>query len=148
MTSDIIIKGSLIGFISGMILGVFLKTIQVITKLKVYTLLLNIDFIPMIGNVNWPELIEFLFHIVVSVILGIVFYYLASSYHFGYKKRFIFAAGLTLPALLLYFPLSVMAQQEVPAVDDWAALFYWSTGHLVYALSLVYLYPVFKNNNI
>ncbi|WP_052302381.1 hypothetical protein [Bacillus sp. SG-1] len=144
MTFDILLKGSILGIISGVILGIILKITEILTKLKVYTLLLNIDFIPVAGDINWPELMEFLFHLIVSVFLGILFYYLASRLNFDNKQRFFLAAGLTFPALLLYFPLSILAEKDVPALNDWAALFYWSTGHLLYAVCLTLLFPILK----
>lgn len=52
-----------IGLISGILLGLFLKLVENITGILVYTLLLNIDFIPGVGAIKWTEPIEFIFHL-------------------------------------------------------------------------------------
>ncbi|MFP3786948.1 hypothetical protein, partial [Burkholderia sp. SIMBA_024] len=52
------ISGILTGILSGVVLGFFLKTIQFYTGEKVYTLLLNIDFVPGLPP-TLPEFIEF-----------------------------------------------------------------------------------------
>ena len=51
-----LLKGLWIGFWSGLILGLLLKWIQSVTGEQVYTLLLNVDFIPLIGDVQWSEI--------------------------------------------------------------------------------------------
>jgi hypothetical protein len=146
MTSEILTKGTILGIISGIFLGVLLKSVEVYTNHKVYTLLLNIDFIPILGKVTWPELIEFSFHLIVSLLLGLVFYYLSDKWNAGKKQRWILAAILTIPALLLYFPLSLLAVKEVPSITDWGAFLYWTGAHFLFMLSLVQLYPLIKSN--
>ncbi|RIW29472.1 hypothetical protein D3H55_18710 [Bacillus salacetis] len=144
MTSETFPKGSVLGTVSGIFLGILLKAVENFTNQKVYTLLLNVDFIPFMGNVHWPELIEFCFHLIVSMILGLIFYHLSEKWSAGYKLRWLLAASLTLPALLLYFPLSLLAVKEVPSITNWEAVAYWGGGHLLFALSLVQLYPIIK----
>ena len=53
--------GISIGMFSGIILGLCLKWIEWLTGKQVYTLLLNVDFIPIIGPIQWPEWVEFVF---------------------------------------------------------------------------------------
>ena len=57
---------------SGVALGLFLNLIESVIGLKVYTLLLNVDYIPILKNFKLSELIEFLLHLVVSVVLSLV----------------------------------------------------------------------------
>ncbi|MGM0844449.1 MAG: hypothetical protein ACQEUT_05690 [Bacillota bacterium] len=141
MTSNILFKGSLLGVISGIIMGVLLKIIEAATDQKVYTLLLNVDFIPILGEIKWPEMVEFIFHLVVSVLLGLIFYYLSEKWGLNFWQRLGLSSALTLPALFLYFPLSLLAQKEVPAIDNWEAILYWSGAHFLFALSLSQLFP-------
>jgi len=42
--SRFVVKGSIAGVLSGILLGLFLKTIEIRWNIKVYTLLLNIDY--------------------------------------------------------------------------------------------------------
>ncbi|MTH52582.1 hypothetical protein GKZ89_04115 [Bacillus mangrovi] len=132
-----IARGGLSGLAGGFILGFLLKWIQAATGIKVYTLLLNIDFIypkPL------PEWVEFAIHLVVAVFIGIGYVYLSSRLKIqGFGKRFAFALILTLPALLLYFPLSLLAIKDVPGVWDVTAFGYWCLGHLGFVGGMVLL---------
>src|SRR5699024_11796194 len=83
--------------------GFFLKILELITDLKVYTLLLNIDFIPILGNINFPEWIEFSFHIIISVILTYIFYYFVVKNNWGWQNiLFYVSLGNMLIGFLIY----------------------------------------------
>ncbi|MGD7043545.1 hypothetical protein [Jeotgalibacillus proteolyticus] len=131
-------KGTVLGLLSGFLLGFILKGMEAATSLKVYTLLLNIDFIPIIGDILWPEWIEFLFHLIIAVIIGIVYWYGAQKIT-GWAKLIVFAFLLTFPVIFLYFPLSFLAIKEVPEPGNMIAFGLWSTAHFIYMFSL----PVF-----
>lgn len=120
------------GLISGLALGFFLKAVEANGGPLVYTLLLNVDFIPMIGSVKWPEWIEFFFHLIVSFFLAAGFYFLCSK---G-KKPFSAAFLVTTPAIFLYFPLAALAQKPVPSLTDLEAILWWTAGHALYAAVL------------
>lgn len=66
----------LYGLISGLFLAALLKIIEQITHFKVYTLLLNVDYIPYINTFVFPERIEVGFHLIVSIALAICLYLL------------------------------------------------------------------------
>ncbi|MBM7703365.1 hypothetical protein [Metabacillus iocasae] len=134
-------SGITIGLISGSVLGLFLKWIETITGKKVYTLLLNIDFIPVIGAVTWPESIEFFFHLLIAFIIGILFVYAAKKFTTqSWKWLLVISTILTLPTIPLYFPLTILAIKETPALNDFMAILYWTIGHLLFALTLAYSY--------
>ncbi|WP_411345588.1 hypothetical protein ACE3MZ_06190 [Paenibacillus sp. WLX1005] len=126
----IIQQGLLAGLVSGIILGLVLKWIQYGTGALVYTLLLNVDFVPVLPDVL-PEWLEFAMHLVVALVLGVLFRLWISRWHHPWL------AGLTLGAAssLLFFPLAMMSDR-VPAVNDGQAYMYWLIGHLVYGLVL------------
>ncbi|CAM3958823.1 hypothetical protein [Mesobacillus zeae] len=65
------IKGAAAGLVSGVFLGLFLKVIEFSTSEKVYTLLLNVDYVPVLKRYQFSELVEFVLHLIVSVVLGI-----------------------------------------------------------------------------
>ncbi|WP_226658474.1 hypothetical protein [Pseudalkalibacillus hwajinpoensis] len=134
-------SGLLAGAISGIALGFFLKGIEAVTGKLVYTLLLNIDFIPVIGQINWPEWIEFVFHLFISLIIGVV-YSIGSSRYFPQQRKAqaILAYVLTLPTVLLYFPLTYLAIKQTPGLWDFTAITYWTLGHLIYAAVLFVAY--------
>ena len=67
-TKELMVRGSFAGFISGLFLGLFLKVIQHQFGIKVYTLLLNVDYIPVLKEIKFPEIIEFSFHLLISIV--------------------------------------------------------------------------------
>ncbi|MDT2047488.1 MULTISPECIES: hypothetical protein [Bacillaceae] len=130
-------KGMVVGVISGTVLGLILKWIEQLTSKKVYTLLLNVDFIPFIGDIKWSEWIEFCFHLVIAVVIGIVFMWIQNRFHYLSSGRMLIVAiFLTLPTIPLYFPLTALAIKDTPRIDDMLAFFYWTVGHILFALSL------------
>ncbi|AIY05976.1 hypothetical protein Plano_2011 [Planococcus sp. PAMC 21323] len=143
-----LLKGVWIGFWSGLILGLLLKWIQSVTGENVYTLLLNIDFIPIIGNVQWSEVTEFIFHMIVSLVIGIVFVFLAKRRKYTFGQLVILSLLISIPLPFLFFILSSLAvTADVPAVNDWNAFLYWVFGHLTYSLLLSIFYKTFERKN-
>ncbi|MEI2664880.1 hypothetical protein [Rossellomorea sp. LJF3] len=138
--------GSAVGIISGTILGLFLKWIQGLTGIKVYVLLLNVDFIPLFGS-PLPEWLEFSFHLLISCGIGLVFVFLMEKLNVTSRGAWILAMLLTFPTVFLYFPLSYLAVQDVPGLFDGTALIFWTIGHLLYGLSLPPLYHFFAKAN-
>ncbi|MBU8853766.1 hypothetical protein C2I27_02010 [Priestia megaterium] len=137
--------GISIGMLSGIILGLCLKWIEWLTDKQVYTLLLNVDFIPIIGPIQWPEWVEFVFHLLIAVAIGIIFVYIVSKLNnMSIRKIALCSFLLTLPTIPLYFPLTLLALKPTPAVDDAVAIFYWTAGHLIFAAALVLGYIILK----
>ncbi len=126
----IIRQGLLAGLISGIVLGLVLKWIQYRTGSLVYTLLLNIDFIPLLPP-RLPEWLEFALHLVVALVLGVLFRWWITRWQHPWL------AGLTLgfASSLLFFPLTMLSDR-VPAVQDWQAYMYWLSGHVLYGMVL------------
>lgn len=122
----------LTGSVTGLVLGFFLKGVQLFTGEGVYTLLLNVDFIPVINQVRWPEWIEFFFHLIVSFFIATGFFNILPKI----KRPYVTASLLTIPAVLLYFPLSALAHKPVPEMNDLQAFGWWAAGHILYALIL------------
>lgn len=143
-----ILKGIWIGFWSGLFLGLLLKWIQAVTGEQVYTLLLNVDFIPIIGPINWPEPVEFAFHMIIALIIGVVYVYLAKRRAYSFGQLVLLSLAMSIPFYLLYFPLSAMAiREDVPGFTDAGAILYWIFAHLTYAMALPVLYKTFERKN-
>jgi hypothetical protein len=132
-----------IGGIAGIALSAWMYLWQQITAIKVYTLLLNVDFIPFIRQVDWNDYMLNLFHIIIS--WAIVLVYFLSKKKLG-RNRWIIGIGLSLCTACVYFPLSLLANQPVSAVDDWLAIIIWFFGHLLYGLLIVKLTDLFYNS--
>ncbi len=143
-----VLKGLWIGFWSGLLLGLLLKWIQAVTGEQVYTLLLNVDFIPIIGGINWPESIEFAFHMIISLIIGIVYVYLAKRRQYSFGQLVMLSLAMSIPFYILYFPLSALAiREDVPNASDAGAILYWIFAHLTFAMTLPILYKTFERKN-
>ncbi|MDY0940280.1 hypothetical protein [Priestia megaterium] len=137
--------GISIGILSGSILGLCLKWIEWLTGKQVYTLLLNVDFIPIIGPIQWPEWVEFVFHLFIAVVIGIVFVYIVDKLNnMSIRKIVLCSFLLTLPTIPLYFPLTLLALKPTPAVDDALAISYWTAGYLIFAAALTIGYIILK----
>jgi hypothetical protein len=126
-------SGILTGVISGAILGLFLKCIQAITELKVYTLLLNIDFL---YNKHLPESLEFSLHLIVSIVICVVYVFFCEKLNLHLRKQFVFSFVFTTPTIFLYIPLTLFSIKETPALNDGLAILWWIIGHFLYALLL------------
>ncbi|WP_405155727.1 hypothetical protein [Paenibacillus sp. FSL K6-0108] len=120
--------GVLTGVSSGLVLGFFLKAIQTYTGEKVYTLLLNIDFVPWLPP-TIPEYIEFVLHLIVSIIIGIFYIWWIQRSGHPISK------GILIGVLssLLYIPLSQLSSR-VPDLYDIKAILYWLAGHLLFGV--------------
>lgn len=133
-------RGFIYGTITGFLLGLIFYLIEKGMDIKLFTLLLNVDFIPILGTISFPVYVEFSFHLIVSWAIAITFVWVV---HFLKVTAFfalqLTAFLLTFPAFLLYFPLTAWALKEVPAPTDFTAFFYWVIGHFLYSISLGYL---------
>ncbi|WP_417900675.1 hypothetical protein ABN702_10910 [Bacillus haimaensis] len=134
-----ILRGALSGFISGSIMGLAMKGLEAIFSKKIYILLLNVDFIPFIGNRNFPELVEFLFHVLIAVFIGIIFAWLMERKANSKTSPYIWSFLLTLPTVFLYFPLTILAKKDTPPADDPISFSLWTIGHILFAI----LIPIF-----
>ncbi|GGE66701.1 hypothetical protein GCM10007140_16080 [Priestia taiwanensis] len=125
------------GFWSGIILGIILYILEKVSGKKVYTLLMNVDFIPVLNSYLLPPWIEFSLHLIVSLLLSVGIQYLIVKRN-TYRIMLITCVAV-LPTILLYFPLSILATKEVARIDDISAFSYWSISHVIYALTLGYM---------
>lgn len=149
-TRSHLVNSLYIGIFSGILLGLLMKFIQSVTNVKVYTLLLNVDFIPIFGKVQWPETVEFLFHVIISIVITFVFIALAERLHIqdSLPKLWVLSFLLCLPTFGLYFILSKLAIKEVPVWNDWQAFGYWSIAHLFYVWLLPILYKKKRSTSL
>ncbi|WP_200416122.1 hypothetical protein [Virgibacillus salexigens] len=60
---------TIIGAAAGLGIAAVLKLIQAFTEKQVYTLLLNVDYIPVLKDLSFDELGEVILHLLVSILL-------------------------------------------------------------------------------
>lgn len=136
----------LYGLISGLVLAAFLKVTELITQFKVYTLLLNVDYIPYINTFAFPELIEVGFHLIVSIALAVCLYLLFVHLKITSRKQIIvtttaacFIIGIAL------FPTTTFSD-KTPDFTSIPSFSYWMAGHFSYGCILGYLLVKLNDN--
>ena len=123
------------GLISGIVLGLFLKLVQSITSIKVYTLLLNVDYIPILKEFKLFEVVEFGLHMVISIGLAFVLNFYIIKKSLGKEALHRFVIRVSLIVGLLLFPTTLLSERTPPITSAYAFLF-WMAGHWIYGLVL------------
>ncbi|BAC15018.1 hypothetical protein [Oceanobacillus iheyensis HTE831] len=122
-----------IGIISGSIIGLFFYLCQLITNIPVYTLLMNIDYFPIIGEWQHPPILEFSYHIVVSVVLVYMLFFFLRLWNLECKLwAYVSISGVI--GLLIY-PTTALSDRT-PELYDGYAIILWIIGHLIYGFSI------------
>ncbi|SFS60059.1 hypothetical protein SAMN05428962_1301 [Paenibacillus sp. BC26] len=109
-----------------------LKGFQSLSGKQVYTLLLNVDWVPNMPN-QLPETVELALHLVVSVPIGI--FYVTMTKGMTPQRRWMVGLLFGLLTAVTWFPLTALSDR-VPATTDLAALLLWLLGHICYGLGL------------
>lgn len=124
------------GIISGIFLGAFLWLVQRLTSLKVYTLLVNVDYIPVLKEWNMGSFIEFSLHLIVSVLLVFMLYEIFKRMSMAYSLLpYVLANG----AIGLFLYGTTAFSQRTPDLFDFYSLSYWLLGHLLYGVVVALL---------
>jgi magnesium-transporting ATPase (P-type) len=131
-------QGIFAGVASGIILGLFLKWIEQTTNHKVYTLLLNVDYIPLLMRLSLNESVEFALHLVISIVISLFFVWLLRRSRWSPRENFSFIVAISLLIGILLFP-TTMLSTRTPELTDFGALFYWIIGHVLYGGVLGFL---------
>ncbi|MFC4558191.1 hypothetical protein ACFO3D_08195 [Virgibacillus kekensis] len=126
-----LVKLTAVGLIAGLILGGLLKMAEQLTGKKVYTLLMNVDYIPVIRKWNMTGAQEFMLHLVVAVLLVFTLYILLKKY---YHPLTLYISINLIVGGLLY--LTTVLSARTPELTDMEAFSYWMLGHFIYGLSV------------
>lgn len=132
MKTKYIVQGTWIGIVTGILLAIVLKMVQAITGDKVYTLLLNVDYIPIVKEYQFPEVIEVFFHLVVSVVLCIILVILYDkSRGFIRNHAILFILLVNVAIGFLLYPTTSFSDRT-PSVTNIISLLWWVAGHALY----------------
>ncbi|PIC96268.1 hypothetical protein CSV69_07245 [Sporosarcina sp. P26b] len=132
MKTKYIVQGTWIGIVTGILLAIVLKMVQAITGDKVYTLLLNVDYIPIVKEYQFPEVIEVFFHLIVSVVLCIILVILYDkSRGFIHNHAILFPLLVNVAIGLLLYPTTSFSDRT-PSVTNIISLLWWVAGHALY----------------
>lgn len=118
-----------------MALGLFLKLIQFFTNLKVYTLLLNVDYVPILKNIKLPEIIEFGLHLIISIVLAFVLNVYINRKSLKKEAIYRFVWKVSLIVGLLLYPTTLLSERT-PAITNAYAFLIWMAGHWIYGMIL------------
>ncbi|RSD29053.1 hypothetical protein [Mesobacillus subterraneus] len=129
------------GVVAGIFLGLFLKAVEYITGLKVYTLLLNVDYIAILKDYAFPEFVEFVFHLVISVLLSLVTYY----YLLKRTSKMRLVINLSLLVGFLLYP-TTMLSDRTPEINSTYAFLFWMLGHGLYGVVLGWMLTNIRRN--
>jgi hypothetical protein len=126
-------KLAIIGVIAGTVLAALLGIIQELTNKKVYELLVNVDYIPVVKHWQVGPVMGFLFHMIVSICIVFALYFILANWQLQRKVAIYLLANTFGGALL--FSLTALSE-STPAFTDPAAFSFWVAGHAVYGLTV------------
>ncbi|QTD39888.1 hypothetical protein [Sporosarcina sp. Te-1] len=135
-----------LGILAGLGLSVFFKIIEDTTDYKVYTLLLNVDYIPVFRDYTYSEPVEVLFHLIISILLVYGLYLLIQMR----RVRRIIVVCVVINILLgvLLYPTTALSART-PPIRSFPAMGYWLIGHFLYGLTLGILFQfVFRKDGM
>lgn len=128
----------LAGTIAGVSLGLLLKLAQQITGYKVYTLLLNIDYIPVFGSFYITEFWEFALHLIVAVLLAFLLMEIAIRRQMSAGAFIVLCIGLNTTIAICYYPLTNLSE-KTPPLTSLPAFVIWIGVHVLYGLLLGFM---------
>ncbi|MHC8515141.1 hypothetical protein [Sporosarcina sp. ITBMC105] len=139
-------KVSIVGIVAGLLLALFFKVVEERTSHKVYTLLLNIDYIPVLNTVQFPEIVEVGFHIIISIAVCLFLFLFTRFKKITQSRRIIrFCVFVNVLIAILYYPTTLLSERT-PAFTNLWALVFWIIGHIGYGWIVgVLLTKLFKN---
>ncbi|WP_243735065.1 hypothetical protein [Paenibacillus turpanensis] len=142
-----LLTGIIAGVVSGLALGLLFRAVERLFEVKVYTLLLNVDFVPFLPQ-PLPEWIEFMLHMAVSVFIGMLYSYLLgrSIRRSETPRPVLYAAAAALVTIPLFIPLTLLSDRT-PAITDMAAFAWWIAGHGAYGFILA-LFGMYQTRNL
>ncbi|NGZ75155.1 hypothetical protein GYN08_07480 [Saccharibacillus sp. VR-M41] len=141
-----------VGLAAGTALGLILKAVQSLSGHRVYRLLLNADYVPVLKNFRLSEWTEFVIHLIISVVLCVV---LGLLWERRAKRSLPSAGRMTgITALiggaigLLLYPTTLLSRGGTPPIDSLPAWLWWLGVHLLYGAAVgLLLYAVLRAKN-
>ena len=119
--------------VAGFVLGLFLKVVEHLTNKRVYTLLLNVDYFPILKNYHFPEGVEFSFHLMISLLITGCLFALRNRFNWSNTTLILYSTISQLIIGCVLYP-TTMLSDRTPAVTDAIAFAWWLIGHILYGL--------------
>lgn len=126
-----IFKAATSGITSGLFLGLSLKFVEYLTHLKVYTLLLNVDYVPVLKNYEIGEVGEFGLHLLISILLAILVHIYLLKKDWGLKRKKKYVIMISIAVGVFLYP-TTMLSERTPEITSTSAFLFWIIAHALY----------------
>lgn len=124
------------GLASGTLLGLTLKAAQDLSGHRVYRLLLNADYVPVLKQFRLTEVTEFVIHLFISaalcLILGWIWQKRADRRMPSTASMIGVTALIGVVVGLLLYPTTLLSAGGTPPIDSLPAWAWWLAAHLLY----------------
>jgi predicted neutral ceramidase superfamily lipid hydrolase len=134
MTGNRLLDWTFYGTIAGTLLACFFYIIEQGFEINLYTFLVNIDFLPLPDYIIYSFLIQFVSHIVISVILIAFVDILSAKFNHPYLISLIINAVMSFTFFPLYHA-AVTKPFHPPFILPFTL---WFIGHLLFAVLIGY----------
>ncbi|OOE12073.1 hypothetical protein UN64_08105 [Fictibacillus arsenicus] len=134
MTGNRLLDWTFYGTIAGTLLACFFYTIERGFGINLYTFLVNIDFLPLLDYIIYSLLIQFVSHILISVILIALVDILSAAFNHPYLISVIINAFMS----FTFFPLYHVAVTKPFHPPFILPFLLWFIGHLLFAVLIGY----------
>ncbi|MFF5995642.1 hypothetical protein AAGS61_12965 [Lysinibacillus sp. KU-BSD001] len=121
--------------IAGIFLGLLMKWMQYVTGYKIYTLLMNVDYIPIVKEYTFPEWVEFTFHLIIAVILTYVIVWIAWKKSFTSKQLISFTVIVNIVIAIALYPTTALSDRTPPLLSV-PSFGLWLVAHIAYGVVL------------
>jgi hypothetical protein len=125
------------GIAAGISLGLLLKAIEFLWQIRLYTLLLSVEYVPVLRDLPMSELSQLTLHILISVVVALVFYRIIQQKARWSNLMLTFTVWGVIIGVLLY-PTTLLSA-NTPSLYDGKAILVWLIGHALYGLVLAFI---------
>jgi len=117
------------GLSAGLLLAAFLALCDGLFGTRTFAVLVDVGYIPGLENMN--AIVEFLIHLLISVVVacGFIWFYPRTRKMAAFK----FAGGWMLAFAIAFVACSLLSGTAM----SWTAFLVWIVGHLIFTLLLV-----------
>lgn len=139
-----LISWILYGTAAGILLACFFYIPEVFLKIKLYTFLLNIDFLPLPDFIIFNEPLQFVLHIFIAIaLIACVDMLCKVFYHPFFVSLFI-----NIIMSFTFFPLYSLAESKPFLPPLTVPFFIWLFGHILFSLLIGFFVSLMHNKNL
>ncbi|MET3728884.1 putative outer membrane lipoprotein [Fictibacillus halophilus] len=124
----------LFGTIAGILLACFFYILEVLFEIKLYTFLLNIDFLPLPDSVLYNEPFQFVLHIIIAIFLIAFVDVICKVYSHPYQISLIINGIMS----FTFFPLYYLAVEKPFSAPLTLPFLIWLIGHILFAIIIAF----------